>query len=235
MEQLRKMTLVLGVVAVALLSSCSDSANKAEAYIVTHDLALNFITPTGENLLDATHLVESRNVDNGLYCGDILNIICTRNSDGRTADYITKGNPTLPYENFRISYPRFMLVSDMSHSNPPAEGDYPGVLSYVSWKIGTTIHVLIDDFDSNIGQKSYDECYDLTMVSQAIYGDSQIHNLRVYCKVRNGKPSVYRIEYDGNNDNLLDKDSFKRVAQQLGYHKAYSNGSIFVPIVVERH
>ena len=122
----------------------------------------------------------------------------------------------------------------MSNRNPPAESDFLGVISYVKWKLGTTIYVLIDDFDSNIGQKSYDECYNLTMVSQTIYGDNKAHNLRVYCRVRDGKPSVYRIEYDGSNDNLLDKDSFKRVAQQLGYHKDYSNGYIFVPIVVER-
>lgn len=231
---MRKFILSFLMVAVVLLSSCSDSANKSEAYVVTHRLALNFVTPTGENLLDATHLAESRNADNGLYCGDILNVICTRNSDGRTADFMNRGNPSLPYENFRISYPCFLLVSDMSNRNPPAESDFLGVISYVKWKLGTTIYVLIDDFDSNIGQKSYDECYNLTMVSQTIYGDNKAHNLRVYCRVRDGKPSVYRIEYDGSNDNLLDKDSFKRVAQQLGYHKDYSNGYIFVPIVVER-
>lgn len=205
--------------------------------IKRHYLCLDFVTPTGENLLDVTSFADYNKCSGGLsgyYCDDQFSVICTRQSDGRVADYISKDNPTNPYRNFKISYPFVKMETDMSNEPLPVEGNY-GVYPYICWKIGSTINVEIVDIDASLGdRKNFYECYNLTMVSQAIYGDNQAHNLRVYCRVRDGKPSVYRIEYDGSNDNLLDKDPFKRVAQQLGYHKDYSNGFIFVPIVVER-
>lgn len=53
--------------------------------IKRHYLCLDFVTPTGENLLDVTSFADYNKCSGGLsgyYCDDQFSVICTRQSDG---------------------------------------------------------------------------------------------------------------------------------------------------------
>lgn len=126
----------------------------------------------------------------------------------------------------------------MSHYNPTQDNGNKGdanLQGYINWKVGTTISLLIDDFDANVGKKNYTECYEISIASRAIYGDDQLHQLRLYCQVSNSRPGITRVEYDDDPRNLLDHDPYYRIAQQIGYTQFTNNRAYFyIPITVRR-
>ena len=216
--KLRKNILVLVacIATLAMCASCDKDDNDSSANIFTQRIYLDFVTPEGNNLLDANAFA-----DNGkgyktaqdYFCDDRISILCRRKSDGKTADFIDKGNPTQDNGN---------------KSDANLQG-------YINWKVGTTISLLIDDFDANAGKKNYTECYEISISSRAIYGDDQLHQLRLYCQVSNSRPVITRVEYDDDPDNLLDHDPYYRIAQQIGYTQFTNNRAYFyIPITVRR-
>ena len=126
----------------------------------------------------------------------------------------------------------------MSHYNPTQDNGNKGdanLQGYINWKVGTTISLLIDDFDANAGKKNYTECYEISIASRTIYGDDQLHQLRLYCQVSNSRPVITRVEYDDAPGNLLDSDPYYRIAQQIGYTQFTNNRAYFyIPITVRR-
>lgn len=241
--KLRKNILVLVacIATLAMCASCDKDDNDSSANIFTHRIYLDFVTPEGNNLLDANAFADyskGYKTVQDYFCDDRISILCRRKSDGKTADFIDKGNPTLPYSNFRVSHPALNLVQDMSHYNPTQGNGNKGdanLQGYINWKVGTTISLLIDDFDANAGKKNYTECYEISIASRAIYGDDQLHQLRLYCQVSNSRPVITRVEYDDDPDNLLDHDPYYRIAQQIGYTQFTNNRAYFyIPITIRR-
>lgn len=241
--KLRKNILVLVacIATLAMCASCDKDDNDSSANIFTQRIYLDFVTPEGNNLLDANAFADyskGYKTAQDYFCDDRISILCRRKSDGKTADFIDKGNPTLPYSNFRVSHPALNLVQDMSHYNPTQDDGNKGdanLQGYINWKVGTTISLLIDDFDANVGKKNYTECYEISIASRAIYGDDQLHQLRLYCQVSNSRPVITRVEYDDDPGNLLDHDPYYRIAQQIGYTQFTNNRAYFyIPIIVRR-
>ena len=114
------MVLVACIATLAMCASCDKDDNDSSANIFTQRIYLNFVTPEGDNLLDANAFADygkGYKTAQDYFCDDRISILCRRKSDGKTADFIDKGNPTLPYSNFRISHPALNLVQDMSHYN----------------------------------------------------------------------------------------------------------------------
>ena len=121
--KLRKNILVLVacIATLAMCASCDKDDNDSSANIFTQRIYLDFVTPEGNNLLDANAFADyskGYKTAQDYFCDDRISILCRRKSDGKTADFIDKGNPTLPYSNFRVSHPALNLVQDMSHYNP---------------------------------------------------------------------------------------------------------------------
>lgn len=224
-----------------ICTSCNNGNINGRTF-VNHLISLNFITSTGENLLNSTALVEDESYTymGGHYCDDRISILCTRGSDGKTATFSDKDNATNSSENFKISYPYLSIPSDMSGYTLTPEDlkkNYLNVELYINWKIGPTIKLIIEDYDSQFSNKNYDENYHIRIISEAIYGDNEPHYLHLAVKVKGNMPKITSIKYDDTDTNLMDKDPFKNISHQLGYTPEYENtrSEAVIPIIVDRN
>ncbi len=197
-----------------------------------HSIYLDFITPTGENLLKEISFVG----DKPLYsaqehlCDDRISLQCTRTSDGKTAVFTDKDNPALPYDDYRISYPS--IFNAKSSFDPTIKDS-----RYVLWKIGPMISFVLEDYESQFGKKKIsNECYNIQIISKAIYDNEQPHYLHIYVTFPNGLPKINCIKYDDSDTNLMDQDVYIKISREIGYRSGYEHteSRAFIPIVVDR-
>lgn len=229
------------ITTILICTSC-NKGNISGRSFVYHFISLDFITSTGENLLNETSLVEHMPYTSirGYYCDDRVNILCTRETDGKTATSTGIDNITDSNESFKISNPYLSIPSDMSGYTPTPEDmnkNYSSIELYINWKIGPTIKLIITDYDAQFGKKNYDENYHIRIISEAIYGDNQPHYLHITAKVTGNVPKITSVKYDNANTNLMNKDPFITILQQIGYTAEYENtrNETVIPIVVDRN